>query len=360
MMFDLLTSDNHHLSQSTSEGLLHLRAIDFYAGVSAEVGRFVRDSLSENTRRAYQFDLAHFEAWGGRVPAVPSVVASYLAAHAAVLSVATLVRRVATISKAHEARGFANPCRSEIVRATLRGIKRTMGTAQHEAKPLLKEELCLALDAMGDRPKDARDRALLLVGFAGGFRRSELVGLDCADIEHVRQGIVITLRRSKVDQEARGRKIGIPHGRSRHCPVAALVDWQARSMIEHGPIFRPLNRHGHVQSERLSGEAVSVMIRERVAAAGINPSGFSGHSLRSGFATSAAAAAVSSWRIRQQTGHASDATLARYIRDGELFIDNAAGRCCESRWRNRGVWLGPSDRGDGAEASRCLQGACRR
>jgi site-specific recombinase XerC len=137
--------------------------------VPDRVAALVEASIADNTRRAYRSDLAHFEACGGRLPAEPSTVASYLAAHAETLSVATLVRRLATISKAHEAGGLPNPCRSEIVRATLRGIKRTRGIAQREAKPLLREELFRVLDAMGDGVKDVRDRALLLVAFAGGF-----------------------------------------------------------------------------------------------------------------------------------------------------------------------------------------------
>jgi len=172
--------------------------------VPDQVAALVEASISENTRRAYRSDL---KAWGGQLPADPSTVASYLAAHAETLSVATLVRRLATISKAHQARGLPNPCRSEIVRATLRGIKRTRGIAQREAKPLLKEDLFRVLDAMGESMKAARDRALLLIGFAGGFRRSELVALDFADIERVRQGMIIVLRRSKVDQVGAGRKI---------------------------------------------------------------------------------------------------------------------------------------------------------
>jgi integrase len=257
--------------------------------------------------------------------AEPATVASYIAAHAATLSVATLVRHLATISKAHEARGLPNPCRSEIVRATMRGIKRTRGIAQREAKPLLREDLFRVLDCVGDGVKDARDRALLLIGFAGGFRQSELVALDRRDIAHVRQGLIITLRHSKVDQEGAGRKIGIPFGRTRHCPVLALDHWLAISRIDTGPVFRPVDRHGNVASEQLSGEAVAVVVRERVADAGINPHSYSGHSLRAGLATSAVQAGVSTLKIRGQTGHASDAMLARYVRDGELFVENAAG-----------------------------------
>lgn len=341
MPAELLTPDNPHLSGLTNvDGeAMQARAINCTGSLMTalpngrdradplcnRVADLVANSIADNTRRAYRSDLAHFEAWGGDVPASPKVVASYLAAHADTLSVATLVRRVATISKAHEARQLPNPCRSEIVRATLRGVKRLRGSAQREAKPLMREELFLIVDALGDGPKDVRDRALLFIGFAGGLRRSELVGLDCADVEHVRQGVIVMLRRSKTDQDGAGRKIGIPYGRTRHCPVAAFDAWLALSRIESGPIFRPIDRHGHIHADRLSGDAVSLIIRERLAAIDIDPAGFSGHSLRAGFATSAAQTGVSTIKIRAQTGHASDAMLARYIRDGELFVGNAAG-----------------------------------
>lgn len=253
------------------------------------------------------------------------MIASYIAAHAGILAVATITRRVATLSKAHQAMGEQNPCHAALVKATLRGLRRKQGTAQKQAKPLMKDELFAVLDAMGDGFRDVRDRALLLLGFAGGFRRSELVGLDMADIEMVRQGIIITLRHSKTDQEGAGRKIGIPHGRTQYCPIASVTAWLARSKITQGAVFCPVTRYGHLQPVRLSGDAVSEVIRERLAAAGIDPEGYSGHSLRAGFATSAAQAGVSTMKIRAQTGHASDAMLGRYIRDGELFVGNAAG-----------------------------------
>lgn len=341
MLSEILTPDNQHLSRPT-KALAEAEivfAIDCNfsrsnrlndisiceSGLDAKVADLLANSISANTRRAYQADLAHFETWGGGIPASPSTVASYLAVHAEKLSVATLVRRVATISKVHEAKSLSNPCRTEIVRATLRGIKRTYGIAQHEAKPLLKEDLFVVLDAMGDGMKAARDRALLLLGFAGGFRRSELIGLDCENLEHVRQGLIITLRRSKTDQEGAGRKIGIPLGRTRYCPVAAVHAWLSIARIQSGPIFRRVDRHGHVLRARLSGDAVSTVVRERLSAIGINPEGFSGHSLRAGLATSAAQAGVSALKIRSQTGHATDAMLARYIRCSEMFSGNAAG-----------------------------------
>ena len=327
MSADLLTRDNPRLSRPTMAVVSAplAGAINCKPPLLERVAYYVRDSVAENTRRAYASDLAHFEAWGGRIPASAEMIAAYLAAHAEMLCVATLGRRIASLSKAHEAMGEQNPTHSALVKATLQGIRRNRGSAQREAKPLLRDELFLALDAMGDTLKDSRDRALLLIGFAGGFRRSELVGIDRSDIEPVRQGMIVHLRRSKTDQTGAGRKVGIPNGRTRYCPVAALESWLTRSGIGDGPVFRPIDRHGRMCGDRLSGEAVSLVVKERLAAAGIDPTGYSGHSLRAGLATSAAQAGVSSWKIRQQTGHASDAMLARYIRDGELFVHNAAG-----------------------------------
>jgi integrase len=318
-----LTSDNYYLSRP-KPGLAHGSAVNC-TDLPNAVASYVRASLAANTRRAYLSDLRHFEAWGGSLPASPETIAAYLAAHADSLSVATLDRRLASISKAHQARGLSNPVRSELVRATMRGIKRTRCCAQREAKPLLREELLLVLDAMGDGLKDMRDRALLLIGFAGALRRSELVALDVADIEHGRRGIVLDLPRSKTDQDGRGHKIAVPFGRTRWCPVGALDAWLEASGISEEAIFRPIDRHGRVHNARLSGEAVSIVVRERVAVAGLDQRRYSGHSLRAGLVTSAAQAGVQAWRIKAQTRHASDAMLARYIREGELFSYNAAG-----------------------------------
>jgi integrase len=324
----ILTRDNPLLSGPKRAGMFpfssHLQ-LTANPTLTPAVNEYVRDSLAPNTRRAYLSDLAEFERWGGSIPASIETIAAYLAARADALAVATLVRHVASISKAHEARGLPNPTQSELVRATLRDIKRIRGCAQREAKPLLRDDLLMVLDAMGDGLKDLRDRALLLVGFAGALRRAELVGLDVGNIEHVRQGIILTLRRSKTDQDGQGRKIGIPHGRTRWCPVAALDGWLTASAIDREAIFRPVDRHGRIQGARLSGEAVSLVVQERVAAAGLDQARYSGHSLRAGLATSAAQAGVPTWRIKTQTRHASDAMLTRYIREGELFTENAAG-----------------------------------
>jgi integrase len=303
-----LTRDNPLLSRPT-----------MVASVPNSVAAFIRDSLAENTRKAYLSDLGEFDQWGGSIPASAEMVAAYLADRADTLAVATLIRHLASISKAHQARGLSNPVRSELVRATMRGIKRTRGCAQREAKPLLRDDLLLVLDAVGDSTKDIRDRALLLIGFAGALRCSELVALDVADIEHVRRGLVLHNGRSKTDQNGQGHKIAVPYGRTRNRPVLALDAWLAASGIAEGPIFRPVDRHSHVHNVRLSGEAVSLVVRERASAAGLDARGYSGHSLRAGFATSAAQSGVPAWRIKAQTRHASDAMLKSIHSGGRAF-----------------------------------------
>jgi integrase len=326
MSAEPITSDNLYLSEPSralDDAPDGVQLIANASATPAEPAFFIQNSIAENSRRAYLSDLREFEKAGFSVPAPPETVAQYLAASACSLTVATLVRRLASLSKAHDARGLPNPTRSPLVRATMRGIKRTCGCAQRQAKPLCRDDLLQVLDATGDNPKDIRDRALLLVGFAGALRRSELVGLNVEDIEHLRQGVILHLRRSKTDQEAEGQKIGIPYGRGRWCPVTALNDWLQASAISKGAIFRPLDRAGRVGDARLSGDAVSLIIRERVEAAGLDPSGYSGHSLRAGLATSAAQAGVPAWKIKAQTRHVSDAMLGRYIRQGELFKENA-------------------------------------
>lgn len=306
-----LTSDNLHLS-------------DPKMSLPDDVKGYVQDAISPNTRRAYKSDLAHFEGWGGTIPATKEMVAAYLAEHAGKLAIATLQRRLASVSTAHGAKGLESPTTSKLVRTTMRGIRKRHGKLQRQAKPLLVEDLFRIMPMLGDSVKDTRDRALLLIGFAGGFRRSELVGLNVEDIEAVRQGLIVTVTRSKTDQTGEGRRIGIPFARGAHCPVLALEAWLKLAGIDEGPLFRPVTRHGEVKGTRLSTEAVSRTVKQYAGAIGIDPTHYSGHSLRAGLATSAAQAGVSTIAIRQQTGHKSDAMLNRYVRGGELFNVNAA------------------------------------
>lgn len=292
--------------------------------LSPQVSAYVHASLSENSRKAYRSDLDHFIAWGGSVPAAPEQIAAYLAAHAGTHKAATLKRRVVSIGLAHTAQQFENPCASELVRITLRGIWRTHGMAQAQVTPALREDI-LAMVRNLTGFKGCRDSALLLLGFAGAFRRSELVGLNIGDLEFVDRGLIIHLRRSKTDQVGVGRKVGIPHARGKVCAVQAVKDWLTASKITEGPIFRPITRHGHVGQAQLSGNAVAQIVKTQAAAAGLDAANYSGHSLRAGLITSAAMLGVSIWKIKAQSGHRTDAMVSRYVRDADLFTDNAAG-----------------------------------
>lgn len=286
---------------------------------------YLEEATAASTRKAYRTDLRHFQEWGGTLPATPQLVADYLVAHAATLSPVTLKRRLVAIARAHNTLSLPNPTTHELVRLTMRGITRKHGRPQKQVKPLLKEDLLLIMTTLGDSPRDCRDRCLLLIGFCGAFRRSELVALNVEDLEFVREGVLITLRRSKTDQTGEGRKIGIPYARGRVCPVQALQEWLQQASITDGAIFRSMQKNGSVTCARLSDRSVANIIKERALAAGLDANDLSGHSLRAGLATSAAQVGIASHKIRAQTGHASDTMLARYVRDGELWTDNAGG-----------------------------------
>ena len=301
--------DNYHLSQGQY-------------GPSERTKDYVRASSSEATLRAYKADLEHYVAWGGSIPSTPDVVANYLSDHAGELSVATLSRRIAALSKIHAVRQLENPTKSELVRSTMRGIKRTHGTSPSQVSPLTKERLIKMIETCEDSGKGIRDRALLLIGFASALRRSELIALDYRHIEFVPEGLILTVERSKTDQQGEGRRIGIPYAKGEHCPVKSLSAYLDFKEIADGPLLCSLSVDG-TGNDRLTGNGIAYIIKQRSKAAGFDPTMFSGHSLRAGFATSAAQAGAEAWTIMRQTGHKSDATVRRYIREGELFKVNA-------------------------------------
>jgi site-specific recombinase XerD len=170
-----------------------------------------------------------------------------------------------------------------------------------------------------------RDRAILLLGFAGGFRRSELVALDVDDLVETAQGLRVRIRRSKTDQEGVGREVGIPFGRHVDtCPVKAWRAWQSAAGLLKGPCFRPMNSRGGVRDRRLTAQSVALIVKAAAVTAGLEPTSYAGHSLRSGLATAAAAGGASERSIMDQTGHKSLPVVRRYIRRGSLFQDNAA------------------------------------
>lgn len=292
---------------------------------SDAVQGYLEAALSENTRRAYRSDLKHFTDWGGTIPASDFMISEYLAAHAGKLAIATLQRRITTIAKAHTSQGLVSPTRSDLVRMTMRGIRRTHRCAQRRVAPILRDDIVAMVEDLGDGLKDLRDRALLLVGFAGAFRRSELIAIDCNDIEHVAEGIIVNIRISKTDQEGKGRQVAIPYAKGAVCPVLSLDAWLSAAEIAEGPVFRGVNRHEGVSGRTLSPEVVAIVVKERCGAIGLDPRNYSGHSLRAGLVTSAASADIPVWKIKEQTGHVSDSMVERYIRTDRLFVSNSVG-----------------------------------
>lgn len=303
----------------------------------ARVKGYLDAGIAKSTRRAYATSWATWTTWCAArgvapLPAAPELLAVWLTERAVEgAAPASLERHLAAIAGAHHAAELLNPRAHPAVRAVLRGIRRTHGTKPRQVRPLRVEDL-LATLPRGEGPRAIRDRALLLIGFAGALRRSELVALDVADLEARPEGLALTIRRSKTDPEARGEVLGIPRARRADlCPVAAVAAWRAQLVAVggapvHGPLFRPVNRHGQIAIARLSDRAVADLVKEAAERAGLDPAAYAGHSLRAGFATSAAAAGVPERDIMRQTRHRSIAVFRAYVRQGAIFVDNPVAR----------------------------------
>jgi site-specific recombinase XerD len=259
---------------------------------------------------------------GASLPAAAETVAAYLAAHAATSKASTLGRRVAAIRYTHKLAGLALPTDAEGVKATMRGIRRTFGGARNKKAPAIAAKMQSMVATAPDSLAGLRDRALLLLGFAGAFRRSELVALDVADIAETETGLLVTIRRGKTDQEGIGRTIAIPRG-DVACPVKALRAWLEAAAIDGGPIFRPIDKAGTVRPSRLTDRSVANIVKAYAERAGFDASTFSGHSLRAGFLTSAAGKGASIFKMMDVSRHKSVDTLRGYVRDAELFKDHA-------------------------------------
>ena len=285
---------------------------------SAQVNRYTQAALADNTHRSYKADLAHFRANGGTIPTTAVQLAEYLASFADTLAVATLQHRLIAIHRAHLEAEHESPAMDSLVKRTMQGIRRTKGTAQRRVKALVKDDIIeLVLTAEKQKPmKAARDTALILVGFAGAFRRSELVSIRQEDITVFDHGVEIHIRHTKTQQE-KGHTVFIPCAKSSRCPVKALEKWLALGGVKQGPVFRPINRHDQIASGKaLTPQSVALVLKgvtshaRNVEAA----KSVAGHSLRAGYCTEAASVGVATHIIMEQTGHRSSATLAKYIR----------------------------------------------
>ncbi len=302
------------------------RGLAEFTEATERVQDYAGRSKSASTIRAYAAGWRDFltfceQRGTSALPASDQTVAAYLAAMAdRGAKAATIARRLVVISQAHKAADLPSPTSSSLVRRTHAGVRRTLGTAQQGKAPAVVDDLKRMLEALPDSRVGRRDRALLLLGFAGAFRRAELVSLDVSDLEFARAGLIVTLRKSKTDQEGKSRRRGIPFGSSEQtCPVRSVQAWLESARITSGPVFRALDIFDRVQSERLSDKAVARIVKRRAKAAGLDPARYVGHSLRAGLATSAAAAGASERVIMSQTGHRSADMVRRYIREGSLF-----------------------------------------
>lgn len=298
----------------------------------ARANEYIAHSKAGNTLRAYRADWQHFMSWCDAqgvesLPATAETVGGYLAELATSgLKVSTIQRRLSAISQAHELKGYDSPTKERTVRTVMQGIRRVHGTAQKGKTPAVTNDVRQMVESLPDSLLGVRDRVMLLVGFAGAFRRSELVGLDVSDLEFTPEGVRITLGHSKTDQEGQGRVVGIPYASPAMCPVRSLEAWLGKSGITEGPIFRSVNRHGKMLPSRLTAQVVAHVVKRTAEKVGLDPTRYAGHSLRSGHATAAAKAGVSERVIMNQTGHRSVNMVRKYIRNASVFHENSAAR----------------------------------
>lgn len=297
--------------------------------LSRKVETFLRTAKAENTVRAYAADMRHFVAWGGRVPASPNTIAEYLADLSSTHRYSSIARRKAAISAAHRERGYENPCSSNVVRSVLKGVRRRILKPPRQMRPLLWPQVLQLAEGNGKNLTGLRARAVLLLGFAGAFRRAELTALTVEDVGWRRNDLVVRLPRSKGDQEGAGQEVTIANARSG--PVGkALLGWLSAARIASGPIFRRI--HGSVvAAEPMPASGVTALVKAQLGNVGIDPRDYGAHSLRAGFVTSAALEGVPLWRIKRHTRHSRDTMVETYVREEGAARPNAAINLWERR-----------------------------
>ncbi len=293
---------------------------------------YARASKASATLKTYQSIWRCFTSWCSArglasFPATPDVIVAYIVDHADRLRPQTIKKHLAAISQAHKIAGFPSPVQTEPVRLVMAGLRRTKGTSSSPKKALRTEHIKKMIAAVPVGVVGLRDKAIVLMGFVGGMRRSEIVGLDVADVAFEPEGIVVTIKRSKRDQEGKGRQVAVPRGRhDATCPVRALRAWLDTAGISDGPIFVRLDPGA--ARDRLNGRAVAHVVQRAARRGGFDPEMFSGHSLRRGFCTEAARAGASEREIARTTGHASMQVLRGYIEAGTIF-EGCAGKALD-------------------------------
>ncbi len=293
----------------------------------------LKNSKSNNTLRAYKSDFKDFSAFClkhglNSLPSEPKIVSLYLTYLSKNSKISTLRRRLVSISMIHKLKGHYLDTKHPIIIENLMGIRRVIGSIQKGKKPLLINHLKLVINVINELQsgeiKKIRDKTIILIGFAGGFRRSELTSIDYEDLEFVPEGLKITIKKSKTDQFGEGMSKGLPYFTNEvYCPVVNLHKWLEISKIKSGPIFRRFSKGLSLTDKRLTDQSVVLLIKEYLKLAGVENKNFAGHSLRSGFATVAADAGADERSIMNMTGHKTTQMVRRYIREANLFKNNA-------------------------------------
>ena len=293
----------------------------------------LKNSKANNTLRAYKSDFKDFGTFCARhglnsLPSEPRIVSLYITHLSKKSKISTLRRRLVAISMVHKPKGYYLDTKDPIITENLLGIRRVKGSIQKGKKPILINHLKSIIDVIDEQKikdiKKFRDKSIMLVGFAGGFRRTELVSINLEDLEFVQEGLKITINRSKTDQLGEGMIKGLPYFTNKiYCPVTNLKKWIEISKIKSGPIFRRFSKGLTLTDRRLSDQSIVLLMKEYLNLAGIENKNFAGHSLRSGFATVAADSGADERSIMAMTGHKTTQMVRRYIKEANLFKNNA-------------------------------------
>lgn len=288
---------------------------------------YLQAATSDNTRKAYQNDIAHFVSWGGLLPTSPDVIIRYLQDYAVQLNPRTLVRRLTAIKHWHTYQNFPDPTSYPLVRKTLTGIMHVHGKPKERAPALSVEHLTQMVQFM--RQQDSlimwRNNAIIQIGFFGAFRVSELINIHTEHIAFMPEGMEILVPRSKTDPEGEGQYCAVPYGDDLLCPVIALKTWCEKANIDKGVIFREVDRHDNIGTNPLTSKTISMMIKTMAARCQLpNPDQYSSHSLRRGFATSASRKGAPFVSIMRHGRWRHEGTVLGYIEEGQRFETNAA------------------------------------
>ena len=312
--------------QLVSKNDLLLDGVSSLPALEVKHQQYLQAATSDNTRKTYRSAIRHFERWGGRLPADSETLIRYLVDHAESLNTRTLELRLTALGQWHRFQGFNDPAQDPAVRKTLKGIGRTHGKPKKKARALRLQDMVTMLTHLNQQApsiKRTRDKALLLIAYFGGFRRSELVMIEVGHLSWESEGLIIELPKSKTDQEGKGMQRAIPYGNKTVCPVTSLKEWLAESEITEGPVFRPVNRWGHIQAKPISPGSINDLLKAIGKACGFDfVPDLSSHSFRRGLATSSAREDIDFETIKKQGGWKSDATVWEYIDEGLLFNSN--------------------------------------